>query len=60
MNTWAQGTTQITITVHPSVYAKLTGDTTNEAAAALTPEELAQWQQVLTDAVAKNISFATV
>lgn len=49
-----------TITVHPDVYAKLTGDTTNEAAAALTPEELAQWQQVLTDAVAKNISFATV
>ena len=49
-----------TITVHPDVYAKLTGDTTNEAAAALTPEELVQWQQVLTDAVAKNISFATV
>lgn len=46
--------------VHPNTYAKLTGDTTNEAAAALTPEELAQWQQVLTDAVAKNISFATV
>ena len=49
-----------TVTVHPDVYAKLIGDTTNEAAAALTPEELAQWQQVLTDAVAKNISFATV
>lgn len=46
--------------VHPNTYAKLTGDTTNEAAAALTPEELAQWQQVLTDAVEKNISFATV
>lgn len=49
----------ITITVHPDVYAKLTGDTTNEAAAALTAEELAAWQQILTDAVAKNISFAT-
>ncbi len=49
-----------TITVHGDVYAKLTGDTTNAAAAALSPEELAQWQQVLTDAVAKNISFATV
>ena len=46
--------------VHPNTYAKLTGNTTNEAAAALTPEELAQWQQVLTDAVEKNISFATV
>lgn len=50
----------VTFTVHADVYAKLTGDTTNEAAAALTPEELAQWQQVLADAVAKNISFATL
>lgn len=47
----------ITITVHPDVYAKLTGDTTNAAAAALTPEELAQWQQVVTDAAEKDISF---
>ncbi len=52
--------TAFTITVHQNVYAKLTGDTTNEAAAALMPEESAQWQQVLLDAVAKNISFATV
>lgn len=56
----AANTSPITITVHPDVYAKLTGDTTNAAAAALTPEELAQWQQVLTDATAKNIRFATV
>lgn len=56
----AINTTAITITVHADVYAKLTGDTTNAAAAALTPEELAQWQQVLTDAAEKNISFATV
>lgn len=49
----------ITITVHPDVYAKLTGDTTNAAAAALTAEELAQWQQVCLDANAKNIAFAT-
>lgn len=48
-----------TVTVHPDVYAKLTGDTANAAAAALTQEELAQWQQALTDAVAKNINFAT-
>lgn len=53
-------TTSITLTVHPDVYAKLTGDTTNAAAAALTPEELAQWQQVQVDAAEKNITFATV
>lgn len=55
----AANTTAITITVHADVYAKLTGDTTNAAASALSPEELAQWQQILTDAVAKNITFAT-
>lgn len=49
----------ITVTVHPDVYAKLTGDTTNAAAAALTAEELAQWQQLVTDATSKNINFAT-
>lgn len=52
--------TPITITVHPDVYAKLTGDTSNEAAAALTADELAQWRTVMTDALAKNISFATL
>lgn len=36
-----------TVTVHPTVYAKLT-DTTNT-----------QWHKVLTDALAKNITFAT-
>lgn len=56
----AINTLAITITVHPNIYAKLTGDTSNAAAAELTEEELAQWRQVLTDAVAKNISFATV
>ncbi len=49
-----------TVTVHPDVYAKLTGDTTNEAAAALTEEELAQWMAITEAAAAKNISFATV
>ena len=49
----------VTITVHPDVYAKLTGDTTNAAAASLTADVLAQWQQILADAMAKNISFAT-
>lgn len=48
-----------TLIVHKNVYAKLTGDTTNEAAAALSEEEAVQWQQVFTDAAAKNITFAT-
>lgn len=52
-------TTSITITVHPDVYAKLTGDTDNAAAAVLTSEELEAWQQVLADAADKNILFAT-
>ena len=51
--------TAITITVHPDCYAKMTGDTSNAAAASLTEEEAAQWQQLLADAVAKNITFAT-
>lgn len=55
----AANTKTITVTVHPDVYAKLSGDTTNAAAAALPSDELAQWQQVLADAVTKNISFAT-
>lgn len=57
---YAANTTAITVTVHPDVFAKLTGDTTNEAAAALTEEELTQWSAVLTDALEKNITFATV
>lgn len=47
------------ITVHKNVYAKLTGDTTNAAAAELTEEELAQWQQLLEDAAEKQITFTT-
>lgn len=52
-------TSPITVTVHPDVYAKLTGDTTNAAAAALTSDELAQWTALVTTANSKNISFAT-
>ena len=51
-------TSSITVTVHPDVYAKLTGDTTNAAAAALTSDELAQWTALATTANSKNISFA--
>lgn len=49
----------VVVTVHADTFAKLTGDTTNPAVAALTPAELAQWQQILTAATAKNISFTT-
>lgn len=52
-------TNNYTITVHADVYAKLTGDTTNEAAAALTAEELSQWQALLTKAAGKHIAFAS-
>lgn len=41
-------TSPITVTVHPDVYAKLTDETNTE------------WHQVLIDAAAKNITFATV
>ena len=57
--TYRQDSNPITVTVHADVFAKLTGDTTNPAVAALTPSELAQWQQILTAATAKNISFTT-
>ena len=55
----AENTQAITVTVHPDVYAKLTGDTTNAAAAALSADELAQWQSLVSAAAAKNIAFAT-
>ena len=53
-------TAAITVTVHPDVFAKLTGDTSNAAAAALTEAELALWAQALDAAMKKNITFATI
>lgn len=50
----------ITITVHPDIYAKLVGDTTNAAYNSLTEEEKAQWTALVPLAQSKNISFATV
>lgn len=49
----------VVVTVHADVFAKLTGDTTNEAAAALTDDEKTAWAAVLTAATSKYISFAT-
>lgn len=48
----------VVVTVHTDVFAKLTGDATNEAAAALTDDEKAAWAAVLTAATSKYISFA--
>lgn len=45
---YAYNTTPITITVHPDIYAKLT-DTENT-----------EWYQVSQDAIAKQITFATI
>ncbi len=42
------GSAAMTITVHPDVYAKLTDESNTE------------WHNILMDAMAKNISFATV
>lgn len=57
--TYAANTSTITVTVHPDVYAKLTGDTTNAAASALSADELAQWQALIAQAAEKQITFAT-
>lgn len=57
-NRYGNGT--ITITVHPDVYAKLTGDETSEAYNALTDEEKEQWTSLLETAADKNITFTTV
>lgn len=56
----ASNTSPITVTVHSDVYAKLIGDTSSSAVTNITTEELDQWQQILTDAAAKNITFTTV
>lgn len=48
----------VVVTVHADVFAKLTGDTTNESAAALTDDEKTAWAAVLTAATSKYISFA--
>ena len=49
----------VVVTVPADVFAKLTGDMTNEAAAALTDDEKTAWAAVLTAATSKYISFAT-
>lgn len=54
-----EGDESLIYTVHPDIYAKLTGDTTNAAAAALTPDELGQWMALVETATEKNITFAT-
>lgn len=48
-----------TVTVHPKVYAKLTGQESEEAADAMTEEQALQWQSLVSLAAGKNITFAT-
>lgn len=55
----ATNTSQITATLHPDTYAKITGDTTNAAAAALTPDQLASWAALTPLAEAHHITLAT-
>lgn len=49
----------IVITVHADTYAKLTGDTTNAACAALTDEERAEWSALCVTAGEKGITIAS-
>lgn len=60
MVTKSSNTNQITITVHPTVWAKLFGDMENETVAAMDAEELAQWMALPGKAQARKIVFATV
>lgn len=51
-------TGSMVITLHADTYAKICGDTDNDAAAELTAQELAQWTSLPAAAGAKNITFA--
>ena len=46
------------VTLHPDVYAKLTGDISNAAAAAITGDELKEWMTTLEAILANNITIA--
>ena len=59
MATYSDSSYTKTVTVHPDVFAKITGDTSNEAAAALSAEELQQWMELIELAASKNVSFTT-
>lgn len=51
------GTSHITVTVHPDIYAALTGDASEYPFNGGTQE---QWAQILTDAAQKQVSFGTI
>lgn len=55
---YATHPTSPTVTIHANPYAKMTGDTSNAAAAALSPEELTEWASLLDLAAEKNVTFA--
>lgn len=56
----AANTGPITLTYHADVFAKLMGDTSNEAAGALSEQELAEWTAIPPIAADKNITLATI
>jgi len=61
-NRWpldVDGANPFVVTVHKKVYAKLTGDTTNDTYNNLTEEEKAQWTALSALAAEKQITFAT-
>ncbi len=60
VSSFTNKTKTLTLTVHAGVYAKLTGDTTNDAFNNLSDEEKAQWTALVPLALEKNISFATI
>lgn len=56
----AANTSAITLTVHPDVFAKMTGDISNEAVAKLSEAERERWEAVGAKAASKNINIATI
>lgn len=48
----------IAVTVHPTVWNKLTGNTEDADVAAMTEDERTKWAKIVTDAAAKNLTFA--
>lgn len=55
----SSSTGNVKIIVHPDVYAKLTGDYTNEAAAALTDSEKEEWIAIASLASESGITLAS-
>lgn len=53
------GSAQVTLRIHPTVYAKIMGDMTNVDVAKLTATEVQAWMGLLSLAASKNITIST-